>query len=228
MPNDNIENTKAAAQTIICPYCDYERQVPLDKLPARPVAATCPNCRSRFMFRPAATSSPPEANPSNRGQDGLGKPRYRNDFDIIRDELVSFYADVISRQKSNVLLVGLLLVLYGLMYFIVTSIYYMYIKSSGGPVAEVAEYLLVASSYVAFFPAMVMHSWKFIDAGSSHLVDRLFSYKSIFFLVTTSYALLLTVYAGLFGGSPMPLALLFPVIVSSLVPSLLHILSDSL
>ena len=197
--------------------------MPVDKLPLRPVAATCPSCGSRFMFRPAT----PETGAS-KARGGAGQPRYRDDFDIIKAELVSGYADMLGRQKRNVTFIAVLLALYGLMYFIVTAIYYLYLKSNGRPVAEFSEYLLVACSYVAFFPAMVMHSWKFIDAGSQHLVDRVFGYKGTFFVVMISYAFLLAIHSHLFGGSQAPLGLLFPVIVSALIPSLLHVLTDSL
>lgn len=197
--------------------------MPAGKLPTRPVAATCPNCRSRFMYRPAAAAASQEA-----GEGDAGKPRYRDDLHLIKAEVVSFYADMFGRHRSNFRFIALLLVLYGLMYFIVTSIYYLRLKSGGKPVAGLAEYLLIAGSYVIFFPVMVMHSWKFTDTGSGHLVDRVFGHRAIFAAVTASYIVLLLVNPYFFGAEQVPLSLLVPVIASSLVPSLLHVLTDSL
>lgn len=37
---------------ITCPRCDFSREVPADRLPARAVIATCPHCRCRFRFAP--------------------------------------------------------------------------------------------------------------------------------------------------------------------------------
>lgn len=38
---------------ITCPRCDFSREVPADRLPARAVIATCPHCRCRFRFAPS-------------------------------------------------------------------------------------------------------------------------------------------------------------------------------
>ncbi|MBG0776225.1 MAG: zinc-ribbon domain-containing protein [Desulfovibrionaceae bacterium] len=36
---------------IICPNCQFAREVPEDKLPPRAVVATCPRCKEKFKFR---------------------------------------------------------------------------------------------------------------------------------------------------------------------------------
>lgn len=45
--------------TVSCPHCRFSREIPLDKLPSKPVKATCPGCKQIFMFDPAATVAPP-------------------------------------------------------------------------------------------------------------------------------------------------------------------------
>ncbi len=36
---------------ITCPHCEFSREVPDDKVPARSVRATCPKCKHKFQFR---------------------------------------------------------------------------------------------------------------------------------------------------------------------------------
>ncbi|MBZ4648756.1 MAG: hypothetical protein PWQ64_1604 [Desulfomicrobiaceae bacterium] len=50
---------------ITCPNCGFSRHMPPEKLPKRPVRATCPQCRHKFPFTPpmAADSEPPAPAP---------------------------------------------------------------------------------------------------------------------------------------------------------------------
>lgn len=36
---------------VICPNCDFEREIDEDKIPARAQLATCPRCKTKFRFR---------------------------------------------------------------------------------------------------------------------------------------------------------------------------------
>lgn len=207
--------------TITCPYCEHEKQVPLDKLPTRPVGATCPKCGSRFMFKPS------EETP-RRDTAGVDKARYRDDYDIIKAEYVGFYKRLFSGQKHSLALILLIFVLYGLMYLIVTSVCYLNMKSRGSHVGSLSEYLQVVCLFALFYPAMIMHSWKFIDRSSRSIVDQLFSYKSVFIVVTIIYAMLLLITSHFLGSDEMPLGLVVPVIASALVPTFLHVFIDSL
>ena len=40
---------------IICPHCNFSREVPDEKIPDRPVKVTCPKCQQGFSFDKAAT-----------------------------------------------------------------------------------------------------------------------------------------------------------------------------
>lgn len=172
------------------------------------------------MFKPASDSF-------DKGGAVASRPKYRNDYDIIKKDMLAFYVDVIGGQKNNASLIIVLFVLYGLMYFIVTSTHYFYMPPTYRHSAVLSEYLMVAGVFILFFPVMIMHSWKFIDAGSPHLIDRLFSCRSVFLAVTISYVVMLIVTLSIFSDVEMPLALTLPIIVSALVPSLLHALTDS-
>jgi hypothetical protein len=53
---------------ITCPNCDFSKDVPSEKLPARSVIATCPGCSCRFRFSPTGGEGvlempPPEETP---------------------------------------------------------------------------------------------------------------------------------------------------------------------
>jgi len=41
--------------TITCPHCGFFKEVGADKLPQKATGVTCPKCRERFLFTPAAT-----------------------------------------------------------------------------------------------------------------------------------------------------------------------------
>lgn len=41
---------------IECPYCDFSREVPDDKIPPTRENATCPKCKKKFKFRGSATN----------------------------------------------------------------------------------------------------------------------------------------------------------------------------
>jgi len=216
--DSKIENTVDSVETITCPYCDYETTMSLGKLPAKPVATTCPKCSCRFLFKPRNSSV----------ENGLGASRskYRNDYDIIRKDVTGFYAEALGRQKKNASLILVIFTSYGLMYFIVTSIHYFFMPLAYRKSANISEYLMVLAVYVLLSPVIVMHSWKFIDTKSLHITDRLYSYKSVFFVTCISYVALLIVTSYFFSGLEMPLALIMPVIGSSLVPSFLHVFTD--
>ena len=42
---------------ITCPDCGFSRELPSDRVPAKPVIATCPHCACRFRFAPEDASS---------------------------------------------------------------------------------------------------------------------------------------------------------------------------
>lgn len=48
---------------ITCPNCGFSRDVPPEKLPQRPVRATCPQCRHKFPFAPTAPAPASEPAP---------------------------------------------------------------------------------------------------------------------------------------------------------------------
>lgn len=212
-----------SARPVVCPYCDYERHMPPERLPARPVAATCPRCGSRFMYRPV----PPDGAAAD-GSGREGKPRIRTDYDLIKEEFFSFYANLFRGNRENAKFVALLFVLYGLMYFVVTAFYYYVNGGSGISPAGLSDYMPSLCMYVMFFPVVAIHSWKYVEMNSGHLVDQLFRYSSTFAAVTVCYALFLYVTSLFFSPGEMPLALVIPVVGSSLIPSLLHALVDSL
>ncbi len=55
---------------ITCPNCGFSRDVPPEKLPQRPVRATCPQCRHKFPFTPA----PPAAAPAPAAEPNTPPP----------------------------------------------------------------------------------------------------------------------------------------------------------
>ena len=48
--------------TVSCPHCGFAKEVPADKIPARVVKVTCPNCKETFPFgrNAADTPEPPD------------------------------------------------------------------------------------------------------------------------------------------------------------------------
>jgi len=49
---------------VTCPHCTFNRDLPAEKLPDRPVQATCPRCKQSFEFqKPASPAPPPEPQP---------------------------------------------------------------------------------------------------------------------------------------------------------------------
>jgi predicted Zn finger-like uncharacterized protein len=42
---------------IVCPHCNFSREVPEEKVPDRPVKVTCPKCQQGFSFDKSATAA---------------------------------------------------------------------------------------------------------------------------------------------------------------------------
>jgi DNA-directed RNA polymerase subunit RPC12/RpoP len=220
---DNMDNPE---HKIICPYCDHEKPMRLDRLPTRPVAATCPKCSSRFMFKPVKATEKDTADIDDKHN--LKKTKYRSDYNLISDEFFSFYTRIISEYKNSLKVVSLLFIGYGMMYFVITFAYFLRGTLGKWPVDKLSNYIPVICSYIMFFPVIVMHSWKFIEPNRGRIIDQLFRYSSTFIVVAISYMVFLYVTSYFFSGNEIPLALMIPVVLSSLVPSLLHVTMDSL
>lgn len=218
---DSMDQTE---RRIVCPYCDYETPMHSDRLPTRPAAATCPRCSSRFMFRPAAGEQQDETSDRQNRK----KLKYRSDYGLISDEFFSFYLNIARKHKNSLKIAAALFFGYGTMYFVVTSAYYLHDMPGQWPVGKFSDYLPTICSYLLFFPVIVLHSWKFITPAEGRILDQLFRYSSTFILVTVSYLVFLHITSYFFRGSDIPLALMIPVVLSSLVPSLLHVTIDSL
>jgi predicted Zn finger-like uncharacterized protein len=43
---------------LVCPHCQYSKEVPADKLPARPTRVTCPGCHASFSFAVPQVQAP--------------------------------------------------------------------------------------------------------------------------------------------------------------------------
>lgn len=48
---------------LTCPHCGFSRQIEADRLPDKPVRATCPRCRESFSFSPDAPEQTKAAEP---------------------------------------------------------------------------------------------------------------------------------------------------------------------
>ena len=44
---------------LTCPYCQFSKRIPKEKIPPGVTWATCPRCRQRFQFSPPETKPPP-------------------------------------------------------------------------------------------------------------------------------------------------------------------------
>lgn len=51
---------------ITCPHCGFSRHMPPEKLPKRPVRATCPQCRHKFPFNPPIPANPEPKTPASQ------------------------------------------------------------------------------------------------------------------------------------------------------------------
>lgn len=45
------------SEIITCPFCQFRKEVPSDKLPRQNASVSCPNCRQRFSFTPAGNTA---------------------------------------------------------------------------------------------------------------------------------------------------------------------------
>jgi hypothetical protein len=113
--------------------------------------------------------------------------------------------------------------MYGLMYVGVTAAFYLYIKAKSGYSGDIYDFVQGVFVYALFFPVIIMHSWDFISADSPHFIERLHSNNYVFLMVMIGYAILLSITSLFFTEEEMPLALLIPVIASSLIPTILHV-----
>jgi DNA-directed RNA polymerase subunit RPC12/RpoP len=220
---DNMDNPE---HKIICPYCDYQKPMRLDRLPTRPVAATCPKCSSRFMFKPVNKAEKNNADIDDKHS--LKKTKYRSDYSLISDEFFSFYSKIISEHKNSLKVITLLFIGYGMMYFVITGAFFLRGTLGQWQAGKIINYIPVTCSYIMFFPVIIMHSWKFIEPNSGRMIDQLFRYSSTFIIVAISYVVFLYITSYFFSGNEIPLALMIPVVLSSLIPSLLHATIDSL
>lgn len=50
---------------IVCPHCNFSREVADSQVPDRPVKVTCPKCQQGFSFDKSAVGSPPPGNAFN-------------------------------------------------------------------------------------------------------------------------------------------------------------------
>ena len=138
-------------------------------------------------------------------------------------ELFRFYSTIVKQQKNNAVLIVTIFILYGLMYSSTTSAYYLYLKVYHGYLGEMFDFIQGCFLYALFFPVVIMHSWDYIAQDSRHIADRLHSHNAIFCIVFVSYLLLLAATALCFENGEMPLAMILPVMISSMIPSALHV-----